>query len=249
MAAGKIRHPYSASVPDDKKTFGERTLTKEEMLQVRERLSRPIGRYDAERASQLSGIPERTIRHWASDEVLIPDYADTPHQWSYRDLVLLRLVAWLRSKGMEPKWVAQRTRLVRELLQDSGSQITHLRSQGQSMVVGDEALDRVSGETLIPQVVAFISPWELFESLPGGRRRAYNGIDLVRPASRLTIVPWVMAGEPCVEGTRVPTSTLYALHHQRGLSVDKISHLYPAVPTEGVYQAIALEDKLRLKAA
>jgi uncharacterized protein (DUF433 family) len=148
---------------------------------------------------------------------------------------------------MQPEWVGQRVEAVRQWLQKPQNEITFLRSQGQSMVIGDEPFDRVSGEMLIPQVIAFISPWQLFESIPRGRHLA--GPDLLKPASRLTIVPWVMAGEPCIEGTRVPTSTLYALHRNRGLSTDKIAHLYPTLPQEGINQAIELEDKLRDRAA
>ncbi len=224
-------------------------LSEDQVRSIRERLTRPVGRYDVERASQLSGIPERTIHHWASAGVMRPDYGGQPLSWSYRDLVLLRLVAWLRNKDMRTQWVAQRVEAVRSWLEDPTSDIRVFRSQGQSMVIGDEALDRVSGELLIPQVVEFISPWKLFESLPGSLRRTYVGPDLIKPASRVTIIPWVMGGEPCIEGTRIPTSTLYALHEQRSLSAVKIAHLYPTVPREAIVQAIELEDRLHKRAA
>ncbi len=126
-----------------------RTLTPAEKREIRDRLSRPVGRYDAERASQLSGIPERTVRFWGETGVVVADYGKSaPMHWSYRDLVLLRLAAWLRSKKMEPKWVGARIAAVREWLGNPKSNLELVRSQGRSMVVGDEALDRVSGELI-----------------------------------------------------------------------------------------------------
>src|SRR5947209_3260458 len=97
-------------------------LTFAEKREIRERLSRAVGRYDAERASQLSGIPERTVRFWGETGVIVPDYANgAPMHWSYRDLVFLRLAAWLRSKKMEPKWVGARIAAVRKWLEDPES--------------------------------------------------------------------------------------------------------------------------------
>ena len=221
-------------------------LTSAEKREIRERLSRPVGRYDAERASQLSGIPERTVRFWGETGVVVPDYAKgAPMHWSYRDLVFLRLAAWLRSKKMEPKWVGARIAAVREWLEDPKSNLELVRSQGKSMVVGDEALDRVSGELLIPEVVTFISDWDLFASLPETPRQHLWGPHLLRPTSRIQIIPWVMAGEPCIESTRVPTSTIFALHNNRGLNAPRIAHLYPDLTEDSILEAIDLEGKLR----
>lgn len=217
---------------------------------LRARLSHPVGRYDAHRASQLSGVPERTVWHWAQIGVVVPDYAGKAQmRWSYRDLVLLRLAAWLRSKNMAPQWVAERVTAVRRWLEDPESDFTHLRSQGQSMVVGDESIDRVSGELLIPQVVKFLSVFDLFATLHAAGRRRVWGPDLLRPTTRVRIFPWVMAGEPCIERTRVPTSTLYAIHDERGLSPTRIAELYPRLSADDVVEAIDLESRLRQRRA
>ena len=47
----------------------------------------PRGRYTAERASQLSGIPKSTVYLWARSGVLVPDHPKPRSKyWSYRDL-------------------------------------------------------------------------------------------------------------------------------------------------------------------
>ena len=148
---------------------------------------------------------------------------------------------------MEPKWVGQRIAAFRDWLADPKSDLEAVRSQGQSMVVGTEAEDRVSGELLIPEVVTFLSDWNLFESLPENPQKEQHlwGPHLLRPTARIQIVPWVMAGEPCIEHTRVPTSTLWALHSSRGLNAQRIAHLYTDVNEESVLEALDLEGKLR----
>lgn len=61
---------------------------------VLEALRRPRGRYSADRASQLSAIPTRTLHDWASSGVLVPDWIKaSPRGWSYRDILYARLLA------------------------------------------------------------------------------------------------------------------------------------------------------------
>ena len=146
---------------------------------------------------------------------------------------------------MEPMWVGQRIQAVRRWLENPASEVSLLRSQGRSMIVGDEPVDRVSGELLIPEVVGFIAAWDLFASLPETRRQHLWGPDLRRPTTRIQIIPWVMAGEPCVERTRIPTSTIWTLHDQRGLNPPRIAHLYPSLSEESIVESIDLETRLR----
>lgn len=73
-------------------TDAARELAPEETVQIREALRIPRGRYSAQRASHIAGIPERTIYHWASERLVVPDFNESfPKAWSYRDLVMLRL--------------------------------------------------------------------------------------------------------------------------------------------------------------
>lgn len=76
-------------------------------------------------------------------------------------------------------------------------------------------------------------------------RRTLWGPDLVEPSRRTTrISPWV-TGEPCVRDTRLPTSTLYALHEVRQLEAEAIAKLYPGIDRSDVEDAISLEARLR----
>jgi uncharacterized protein (DUF433 family) len=77
-----------------------------------------------------------------------------------------------------------------------------------------------------------------------GKSRIW-GPHLLYPTEATRIYPWVMGGEPCVIDTRIPTSTLFALHEERALDEPAIAWLYPELSIERVGDAIRLERALR----
>jgi uncharacterized protein (DUF433 family) len=60
-----------------------------------------------------------------------------------------------------------------------------------------------------------------------------------------SISPWVLAGDPCVRGTRIPTAAIRALREDRGLTFANIVELYPGLSTEAAEDADLLERRLR----
>ena len=57
-----------------------------------------LGAYEASRAAALAGVPLSTLYHWAREEMVPPSVSATREKlWSYRDLLTLRLVRWLRT--------------------------------------------------------------------------------------------------------------------------------------------------------
>lgn len=223
-----------------------RELSQEEEHLVLAAFRRPRGWYSAERAGQLSGVPSRTLYDWAKEGVLPPDYAHArPKGWSYRDLVFVRLLAWLRQKGMERSTAAQRIWDIREIMADSQEQSADLRSDGAVVLLGDESFDRWTGQQVFEVVAPFLGVFNLLEPIAELGRRKLWGPDLLAPSEQTTISPWAMGGEPVVRNTRIPTSGIYALHTNRGLDVSKIVALYPACAPHQVGDAITLESRLR----
>src|SRR5258708_22990677 len=95
------------------------TMSVDERFLLIQAFQSPRGRYRADRAGQLSGIPERTVYHWAREGLLVPDYdQDRPKHWSYRDLVYLRLFAWLTSKHHAPATASRHVNRIRTRLAD-----------------------------------------------------------------------------------------------------------------------------------
>ena len=94
-------------------------------------------------------------------------------------------------------------------------------------------------------MAGFLAAFDLLEPIAElGRMRLWRP-DLLAPSTLTAISPWVMGGEPVVRATRIPTASLHALRHERGLDTGRIVALYPELDVEQVDDAIALEDRLR----
>jgi uncharacterized protein (DUF433 family) len=222
-----------------------RKLSAEQRALISWTLRVPRGRYPAWRASQLSGVPRSTLYDWVRHDVMRPDFAH-PLEWSYRDLIFVRLVAWLRAKDMPRPDVAERVGSLRELLAES-DEASVVRSDGRALFLGDEPTDARSGQSVMPPLLSFLDEFDLTAPLGKnefGRRHMW-GPDLLTPSSRSYISPKVMGGEPCVAETRIPTGTIYALHTDRGLEADDIQSLYEELQTDDVEDALRLELRLR----
>lgn len=223
-----------------------RALTQDEEQLILLAFRHPRGRYSAERAGQLSGVPARTLYDWTEAKVLVPDYASArPKAWSYRDLGFARLLAWLRQQGQDRPTAAARVADLRELMADAAQQITEVRSDGSIVLLGEETVDRLTGQQLLSGMAQFLAVFDLLEPIGELGRKRLWGPDLLTPSNLTVISPWVMGGEPVVRSTRIPTASLHALRHDRGLETARIVALYPELDEEQVDDAIALEDRLR----
>lgn len=76
---------------------------------------------------------------------------------------------------------------------------------------------------------------------PSGRQ----GPDLRRPRPTLRIIPGKLAGEPHVQGTRIPTVALAALI-RRGLQPQRLLEAYPGLMEISIAEAVELEDQILL---
>jgi uncharacterized protein (DUF433 family) len=223
-----------------------RALTTDEQQLVLFAFRHPRGRYSAERAGQLSGVPARTLYDWADAKVLVPDYGGArPKAWSYRDLGFARLLAWLRQQGHDRPEAATRVTLLRSLMADAAQQVTEVRSDGSIVLLGEETVDRLTGQQVLDGMASFLNAFDLLEPIAELGRKRLWGPDLLTPSHLTVISPWVMGGEPVVRSTRIPTAGLHALRYERGLETERIVTLYPELEGEQVDDAIALEDRLR----
>jgi uncharacterized protein (DUF433 family) len=227
-------------------------LTDIERKSVAYALRHPRGRYAAARAAQLSGVPKSTVYDWRSNKVFEPDYTTAhPAMWSYRDLVLLRVLAWLRQGGMERPLAAEKVASIKTQL-SSGIDIRYIHATRKDIVLNGEGADGASDdrENLLPSsdffsLLATFDLHEPIDELRSARRGPIWAPDLVTPSVHSFISPWVLAGDPCVQRTRIPTSALHALSSERALPTDAIVELYPGLTEAAVEDAISLERRLR----
>jgi len=120
-----------------------------------------------------------------------------------------------------------------------------VRSDGTVFLIGRERSDRFTGQQVFDALIPLLDVFELVEPIEGVSKGSLWGPSLIRPSDYTYISPNVVAGEPCIVNSRVPTGTIHALHAERGLSVDGIGEFYPQLEERGIKDAIALEGRLR----
>lgn len=207
------------------------------------------GVYSAERAAALSGVPKSTIYYWANKGIYVPSVSPSREKlWSFSDLLALRAVYWLR----QDKPVAARTTMkrVRQALREAaqlrvtfGALDLSVDATGEVFYRHpvDQTLRRPGGQTVLEEPLRQLHLLVEYES--DGRL----GPNLKRPRDHLLILPGKLSGEPHIQGTRIGTAQVAALH-RGGFSSADIATLYPVLSQEpqAVDEAISLEQQLAL---
>lgn len=211
-------------------------------------LAYPRGRYPVERAAQLSGVPRSTLYDWRREGIYLPDFQNaSPVAWSYRDLVFVRLLAWLRqARWPRPDAAAAVTDVRRRA--SAGEPLRYLHADSASLYVGNKPFGTEPNLLPFNDVMQLLATFDLakpIHELRNGRTGRLWAPDLVEPSAHTTISPDVLAGEPCVVRTRIPTSTVSALAADRGLTAPDIVRLYPDLTLETAEDALLLERRLR----
>lgn len=202
-----------------------------------------LGHYEAERAAALAGVPRSTLYHWARTDLIVPSISPNREKlWSYRDLLTLRLVRWLRVPKDDLGVAATTMSDVRRLMDTVGERLWSIDASGRevpTILVGrdgtvflaERPLSTLDGQHVLEHdQLDLLAPFE-------------GGADLRAPRRRLRIVPGKVAGEPHLVGSRLTTRTVAALV-ARGFSVERIAALYPHEDPEALAEAIELEHSL-----
>ncbi len=203
--------------------------------------------YTADRAASLAGVPRSTLYYWARTGLVTPSVSVSKvKKWSFTDLLVLRLVEWLRRDKPEGEITLPHTSMktirrelgrveqLGERLADEATTVWVDRTArlhfGRGTNAWIELGDNVSQE-VIGSEVDLVRPvlWH-----------GYSGPDLRRPRETLRIVPGKLAGEPHVAGTRIPTEMIAALN-RRGFEAAAIQELYPSLSLQAVSDSIDLE--------
>jgi uncharacterized protein (DUF433 family) len=198
------------------------------------------GAYTADRAAALSGVPKRTMYHWARTGVLVPAVARDPMLWSYRDLLGLRAIYWLRQakKAFDREVPAASMPKIQRALDELKRVDLDPLNEGR-LVIAVTLLGEVTVGTapLASDQLDLMGP---FQELEGTR-----GPDLAWPRPTIQVVPGKLSGEPHVAGTRVPTESLFALS-ERGFTVGQLLKIYPFVDREALEDSLGLEEQLKI---
>jgi uncharacterized protein (DUF433 family) len=209
--------------------------------------------YSADRAASLAGVPRNTAYYWARTGLVVPSVSsERVKRWSFADVLVLRLIDWLRKDKPDadrdvpiPRtsvWVIRRElakveslagRLEDESLTVFVDEAGRLRFDRDGQVVVELGLG--FAQAVLESQVDLIAPslW----------REGQRGPNLRSPRPTLRIVPGKLAGEPHVANTRIDTGTIASLV-KRGFETGRIIELYPRLTAEAVADANELEEQL-----
>lgn len=193
--------------------------------------------YRPQLASALSGTSVNQLSYWRQSKnekppVLVPEVsAARPILYSFRDVVALRALAFLRGQQS-----LQRIRQALGNLRNIG-EVEHLSSYtlvsaGDSIVLrrNEDAVDlvRQPGQMVLAPLVDIIAPFmnQAGKEVP----------HLLNPRPNLDVNIDILSGYPVVAGTRVPYDDVAALIAD-GLPAQHVSDYFPAVTTEGAIDA------------
>lgn len=198
------------------------------------------GVYDANRASALSGVPKSTLHYWARHEILVPSVVSAPRTrlWSWGDLLVLRLLDWLRSDKAEVS--ASSMPEIRRLVDILSSvcftpaelaELVAVSDRGRIFVsVGESWRLASTGQFTLGRMLRLTSPYE-------------QSPDLLKPRPALAILPGKLSGQPHIQGSRVPTLDLYVLN-RKGYAPETLADMFAGVTVESIWEAIEFERSL-----
>lgn len=198
------------------------------------------GVYDATRASALAGVPKSTLHYWARHDIWEPSIAREPRTrlWSWGDLVVLRLLHWLRSdkpaaRASAMSEVRALAAFLRSSEWDPRTLREHIVLQAGGGIVWSEGAELMtvrSRQGLLAGLAALVGASE-------------TGPDLLEPGPALRILPGKLSGEPHIAGTRILTACVASLAG-RGYAVEEICRLYPMLEEQAAKAALNLEQRL-----
>lgn len=194
--------------------------------------------YEPKIAAALSGITAKRLAYWRRTRVLVPELSTKrPVLYSYRDLVALRTVAFLRDDRSLQR-IRQALRTMADIGETEHLASYRLVSQGRrsiALVKDDGAVDLVErpGQTL-----TVVKLGDVLQSFPLGDIEVPN---LARPREHISVDPGVRGGRPVVAGTRVPYELIAGLVHD-GVPPEEVATFYPSVDAASARDAADFAD-------
>ncbi len=161
---------------------------------------------------------------------------------NFRDLISLRAIAAMRANGMSHRDIMVAESVLR---QHYGHDYPFATMEFWTLPPRDILVRE--GGTLLSASRHLQVAMEFFEEYMQPSHNLTFDLFSVsaswRPYSNVLLDPQIQFGDPCIEGTRVPTQVLYSFH-RAGDSVERLSHFYGIQPSR-IKDAIAWENHIQ----
>lgn len=194
-------------------------------------------------ASKMSGASVHQLAYWRNTSVLVPEIESvkSPFLYSFRDIVALRTLAWLR--GDHPLQLIRRSLdTLRELDMVEHPSSYKLIKLGKSIGVhleGDRAID-IAKEPGQSTVGTLADVFAEFETI---RNRRVD--PLLHPREGVEVNPSRLGGWPTIAGTRIPYDLVAALISDGSVPPERVGDYYPGVSADAARDALDFDQAVR----
>lgn len=200
--------------------------------------------YSTRLAAYLSGASIAQIRSWARKGILIPEIHPTnPREYSFRDVVALRVIARLRAQHS-----LQKIRRALDTLDEQA--LTNHLSEYRFYEDDKEIFVQLPNEDLImdttgrPGQLHFTTLEEVFQPFTNFQNRYVPSLE--NPSPGISVRPDVLGGFPTIENTRVPFDLVVDLAD--GMDPEEINDYYPTLKPADLDFALQFQQKLEMVA-
>lgn len=193
-------------------------------------------------ASVLTGATPAQLAHWRETGLVIPEVrAKRPPLYSFRDLVLLRSVVFLRAQTSSQKVHRAFGNISQVVgLDDATDAVQHASRyrfgwDGDTIFIGTEDGRAVDLLKRVGQPMVF-SFEDMLASFANFKQAAVP--DFQRPGEHLEVRPGRLGGWPTIEGTRVGYDEVAQLVDYETVFPADVALYYPTVSAEAAIGAI-----------
>lgn len=198
--------------------------------------------FDVRMAAVLTGTTVPQLRRWRREGVFEPELSvEGGLVYSYRDLMALRAIAFLRAKIS-----LQRIRLafsvLRNLDYDEHLSAYTFGADAKSVILKDDEgnLIELVGHPGQLRLFTFQEIFASFKNLHGG-----VVVPFQRPMPNLQVDGSRMGGWPTIRETRIAFDAVASLVDGETITVDNIGHFYPTVTPDAARDAVEFDHMVR----
>lgn len=193
-------------------------------------------------ASKMSGATVNQLQYWRSTGVLRPEIESSkpPLLYSFRDIVALRTVAWLRADlSLQAIRKALSTLPELDMVEHPASyKLIKLGNSIGVVVEGDSAIDLVKepGQSTVGTLEDVFAEFET---------KNHRKVDpLLHPRAGVEVNPAKLGGWPTIVGTRIPYDIVATLIEDGSVKPSEVAHYYPGVSESAAADALDYQQSI-----
>lgn len=196
--------------------------------------------FPLELAATMSGASVTQLRRWNRDGLLVPEVNPTrPMLYSFRDLVALRSVSYLRAETSLQRIKRAFANLPEFEFTDHPSEYEFATDGKAVMIKTDDGyMDLVKN----PGQFEFVSLADIFE--PFENRRGRKVVAFERPREHLRVNVRRLGGFPVIRDSRVPYDVVADLMSGGDVSPDEVAEFYPRVSAPAALDAVSFQQEV-----